>query len=73
MNALCYEPKPPDSPHKIITFKSRLSTVCGSIVAGLGFSEYAPTPKHINTPTPEEGGIFSPQIYANAGERLIGE
>jgi len=51
-NALCYEPRPSSSPHKSITFKGRLSSVCGSIVAGLGFSEYAPAPKHKNTPKP---------------------
>ena len=36
----------------------RLSSVCGSIVAGLGFSEYAPAPKHKNTPTPGSGWNF---------------
>jgi hypothetical protein len=57
-NALCYEPKPSGSPHKSITFKGRLSSVCGSVVAGLGFSEYAPAPKHKNTPTPGSGWNF---------------
>jgi len=72
-NALCYEPRPSSSPHKSITFKGRLSSVCGSIVAGLGFSEYAPAPKHKNTPKPgSRWNFLAPKLRHRQGKSYRG-
>lgn len=72
-NALCYEPKPSGSPHKCITFKVRRSSVCGSIVAGLGFSEYAPAPKHKNIPTPGSSWNFLAAKLRQRQGKVTGE